>query len=373
LDNSCPEVNKGEYPKFKPGGSTFVPNEVGNWEIPSCRVYQYQSYNECNNGQNLVPNDEKVDGSFTVNSHCSDCPNSDVCMLGETNPPWEFTSDEEWFQFHCGAGIARVDLAEGAENYELYRADPVTEGNGGCNLGSSVHGSSVSFGNVNDLEETYWVKVKRTGSGAGGFKIYLFCAGGYGCIDTTWGKTQKIYLRAHDPVTNLDRGTNLLFRIEVPELPKDYARYATISLKPSLHSDYNLYCLRTGVPGEGLNDCTPTTGKGVGTEETCTLALQKGGYLCKVTYISGNGLSDDGYEYELTLEDYKDCHKTDLNPDGAINILDIFIPARAFGSDPKSARWNPIADIKNDKIVNILDIFQVARQFNNKYECKGGP
>jgi hypothetical protein len=66
----------------------------------------------------------------------------------------------------------------------------------------------------------------------------------------------------------------------------------------------------------------------------------------------------------------------DINGDCKVNILDIFIVARAFGSaaedNPATAvdetkNWNVIADINNDKVVNILDIFKIAKEFGK--EC----
>jgi hypothetical protein len=50
----------------------------------------------------------------------------------------------------------------------------------------------------------------------------------------------------------------------------------------------------------------------------------------------------------------------DLNSDGIINILDIFIVAKAFGSKSGDPEWNAVADLNNDSTVNILDIFAVA-------------
>jgi PKD repeat protein len=54
---------------------------------------------------------------------------------------------------------------------------------------------------------------------------------------------------------------------------------------------------------------------------------------------------------------------TDLNKDGTINILDIFIVANAFGSKPEDPNWNAVADLNKDGTVNILDIFAVAWDF----------
>jgi hypothetical protein len=54
---------------------------------------------------------------------------------------------------------------------------------------------------------------------------------------------------------------------------------------------------------------------------------------------------------------------TDLNHDGEVNILDITLVARAFGTKYGDARWNPVADLNVDGAVNILDMSMVARDF----------
>jgi hypothetical protein len=52
--------------------------------------------------------------------------------------------------------------------------------------------------------------------------------------------------------------------------------------------------------------------------------------------------------------------RSDLNGDGTVNILDIFIVAQAFGSKPEDSNWSAVADLNKDNTVNILDIFAVA-------------
>jgi hypothetical protein len=54
---------------------------------------------------------------------------------------------------------------------------------------------------------------------------------------------------------------------------------------------------------------------------------------------------------------------TDLNKDGKVNILDIFIVAQAFGSKPGDQNWNQTADLNKDGSMNILDMFAVAWDF----------
>jgi PKD repeat protein len=57
-------------------------------------------------------------------------------------------------------------------------------------------------------------------------------------------------------------------------------------------------------------------------------------------------------------------HIADLNEDGVVNILDLFVFARAFGSSPRDERWDPRADISGDGVVNILDGVAIGRSFN---------
>jgi hypothetical protein len=52
---------------------------------------------------------------------------------------------------------------------------------------------------------------------------------------------------------------------------------------------------------------------------------------------------------------------TDLNADGVINIVDVTIVARAFGSRPGSPSWNFIADLDQNGVVNIVDVTKVAK------------
>jgi len=56
----------------------------------------------------------------------------------------------------------------------------------------------------------------------------------------------------------------------------------------------------------------------------------------------------------------------DLDWDGRVNITDIFIVAKAFGSLPGDPNWNPNADLDGNKVVNIKDIYLVAKKFGYK-------
>jgi PKD repeat protein len=57
----------------------------------------------------------------------------------------------------------------------------------------------------------------------------------------------------------------------------------------------------------------------------------------------------------------------DLNNDGTIDIIDIAIVARAFGSKPGEPRWNELADLDKSGKVDIRDITKVAREYGKTY------
>ena len=57
----------------------------------------------------------------------------------------------------------------------------------------------------------------------------------------------------------------------------------------------------------------------------------------------------------------------DVNGDGRVDLRDIALVARAFGSNPTSSNWNPYADINGDGTVNMKDIDLVARNFGQHY------
>jgi hypothetical protein len=61
----------------------------------------------------------------------------------------------------------------------------------------------------------------------------------------------------------------------------------------------------------------------------------------------------------------------DLNYDGKVDIVDVFIVARAFGSKPGDSKWNPDANIDNDSVITIMDIVIVALSFGRVFP-RGG-
>ena len=55
--------------------------------------------------------------------------------------------------------------------------------------------------------------------------------------------------------------------------------------------------------------------------------------------------------------------ETDLNKDGTVNIQDLFIVAKAFGTKEGDPNYNSIADVDNNKEVNIADLYEVAKDY----------
>jgi putative CocE/NonD family hydrolase len=55
----------------------------------------------------------------------------------------------------------------------------------------------------------------------------------------------------------------------------------------------------------------------------------------------------------------------DLDGNSRVDIVDISIVASAFHSVPGASVWNPVADANNDDIINILDVTIVARQYGS--------
>jgi len=60
----------------------------------------------------------------------------------------------------------------------------------------------------------------------------------------------------------------------------------------------------------------------------------------------------------------------DLNGDGIVNILDLAIFGKAFGSYPGHPRWNPIADINKDNTTNIIDLVLIAKNFGKTIDSR---
>ena len=56
--------------------------------------------------------------------------------------------------------------------------------------------------------------------------------------------------------------------------------------------------------------------------------------------------------------------REDLNEDGKVNIIDLALVCKAYGSYPGHPRWDPKVDIIPDKVINILDAIRIAGAFH---------
>jgi hypothetical protein len=57
---------------------------------------------------------------------------------------------------------------------------------------------------------------------------------------------------------------------------------------------------------------------------------------------------------------------TDINKDGIVDIIDVTIVAKFFGSKLGDPEWNPIADLDKNGCINIIDITIIAIEFERK-------
>jgi PKD repeat protein len=83
-------------------------------------------------------------------------------------------------------------------------------------------------------------------------------------------------------------------------------------------------------------------------------------------------VTDNQGLWNTTTKSIAITFRTDLNKDGTVNIMDIAIVARAYGShgpdipnpgDPPSSNWNAIADMDKNGWINIIDIATVAKDY----------
>jgi PKD repeat protein/5-hydroxyisourate hydrolase-like protein (transthyretin family) len=72
---------------------------------------------------------------------------------------------------------------------------------------------------------------------------------------------------------------------------------------------------------------------------------------------------DNNTQWNTTAKIVAVYHKADLNRDETVNIMDIAMVARAYGSELGDVNWNAVADLDNNGRIDILDAATVARNY----------
>ena len=83
---------------------------------------------------------------------------------------------------------------------------------------------------------------------------------------------------------------------------------------------------------------------------------------------NGDGIGDTPYVIDINNKDNYPLINPfelegDINHDGIVNILDLFLVARAFGSEPGDSNWDSDADLNYDNIVDINDLTTVTMNY----------
>lgn len=63
----------------------------------------------------------------------------------------------------------------------------------------------------------------------------------------------------------------------------------------------------------------------------------------------------------------------DVNADAKVDMMDIGIVAKAYGSVFGGSNWNPIADVNDDGKVNMIDIGMVSKYYGKTYSTSATP
>jgi hypothetical protein len=69
------------------------------------------------------------------------------------------------------------------------------------------------------------------------------------------------------------------------------------------------------------------------------------------------------YDGEIMIKGYVTKLPGDLNGDGKVDVKDLVLFTKAFGTTPGHPRWNPDADLNGDGKVNIIDLILLKRNF----------
>jgi len=101
-----------------------------------------------------------------------------------------------------------------------------------------------------------------------------------------------------------------------------------------------------------------------GNVTTMTLPTINHTYALPRNYTVTLKVTDNNTLWNTTTKTVAVYYRTDLNKDGTVNIIDIAIVARAYGTKPGDKNWNPIADVAEPYgEINIIDVARVAKDY----------
>lgn len=122
-----------------------------------------------------------------------------------------------------------------------------------------------------------------------------------------------------------------------------------------------LYYDTTEIATQTVTDLTPSASQILAFMWNSTL-VPKGNYTISAYAPPVTGESNTANN-RLTGGWIKKTILGDVNGDGKVNIVDISIVAKAFGSKLGDPRWDPNADLDNNGLINIIDISKLAKEF----------
>jgi len=150
------------------------------------------------------------------------------------------------------------------------------------------------------------------------------------------------------------------------ELPEGYGvgdiDISSILLNGTIPVDPNAPTAVGDYDGDGVADLMVKFNR----TAVCEFILSKGITVGNVT-LTVSGRLYDGTEFE-GCDTIRVRMPGDINMDGKVDMKDISILCRAFGSYPGHSRWNPTADENEDNKIDIFDIALTCRNYGKTYK-----
>jgi hypothetical protein len=255
---------------------------------------------------------------------------------------WEFTnaSEHEWFTEHV------ITFAEESSPYYTGILLIYQGGLYGAIKPKSIHNGDLSHPEEYVLEFDWWYD----DSGNSDFSILK---------PTIWNVTIDI---KPDTLNLKGKGRWITSYIELPE------GYNVGDINVSSIMLNNTIGVDSSAPvtiGDYDNDTIPDLMVKFDRATVCNFILSKGVRYGNVTLMLSGKL------YDGTLFEGYDIIRVrmpgDLNLDGKVDMKDISIATKAFGSYPSHSRWNPIADENEDNKIDMVDIALICRNFGKTY------